>query len=46
MKRLFLVVTIIFVILVGTFQHSRNSDSDINYERFNLVTPGVLRTPD
>ena len=46
MKRLFLVVTIIFVILVGIFQHSRNSDSDINYERFNLVTPGVLRTPD
>ena len=44
MKRLFLVVTIIFVILVGIFQHSRNSDSDINYERFNLVTPGVLRT--
>ena len=46
MKRLFLVVTIIFVILVGIFQNSRNSDSDINYERFNLVTPGVLRTPD
>ena len=46
MKRLFLVVTIIFVILVGIFQYSRNSDSDINYERFNLVTPGVLRTPD
>ena len=46
MKRLFLVVTIIFVILVGIFQHSRNSDSGINYERFNLVTPGVLRTPD
>ena len=46
MKRLFLIVTIIFVILVGIFQHSRNSDSDINYERFNLVTPGVLRTPD
>ena len=46
MKRLFVVVTIIFVILVGIFQHSRNSDSDINYERFNLVTPGVLRTPD
>ena len=46
MKRLFLVVTIIFVILVGTFQYSRNSDGDINYERFNLVTPGVLRTPD
>ena len=46
MKRLFLAVTIIFVILVGIFQHSRNLDSDINYERFNLVTPGVLRTPD
>ena len=46
MKRPFLVITFIFVILVGIFQHSRNSDSDINYERFNLVTPGVLRTPD
>ena len=46
MKRLIVVITIIFVILVGIFQHSRNSDSDINYERFNLVTPSVLRTPD
>ena len=46
MKRLSVVVTITFLIFIGIFQHSRNLDSDINYERFNLVTPGVLRTPD
>ena len=46
MKRLFVVSIIAFVILIGFFQYSRNSNSEINYDRFNLVAPGILRTPD
>ena len=46
MKRLFVVSIIAFVILIGFFQYSRNSVNEINYDRFNLVAPGILRTPD
>mgnify|MGYP003335895319 FL=1 len=46
MKRLFVVSIIAFVILIGFFQYSRNSNNEINYDRFNLVAPGILRTPD
>jgi len=46
MKRFFVVFIIVFVILIGFFQYSRNSNIEINYDRFNLVAPGVLRTPD
>ena len=46
MKRFFVVFIIAFVILIGFFQYSRNSNNEINYDRFNLVAPGILRTPD
>ena len=46
MKRFFIVFIIAFVILIGFFQYSRNSSNEINYDRFNLVAPGILRTPD
>ena len=46
MKRFFVVFIIAFVILMGFFQYSRNSNNEINYDRFNLVAPGILRTPD
>ena len=46
MKRLFVVFIVAFVILIGFFQYSRNSNNEINYDRFNLVAPGILRTPD
>ena len=46
MKRFFVVFIIAFVILIGFFQYSRNSSNEINYDRFNLVAPGILRTPD
>ena len=37
---------IILVICIGIFQYSRNLDATVNYERFNLVAPGILRTPE
>ena len=46
MKRFFVVFIIAFVIFIGFFQYSRNSSNEINYDRFNLVAPGILRTPD
>ena len=46
MKRFFVAFIVAFVILIGFFQYSRNSNNEINYDRFNLVAPGILRTPD
>ena len=46
MKKTFKFITIALVIILVFFQYSRNSSPEINYERFNLVAPGVLRTPD
>ena len=46
MNRLTVSIIVIFVIFMGFFQYSRNSNIEINYDRFNLVAPGVLRTPD
>jgi haloalkane dehalogenase len=43
-KIIFLGISLI--ILVSIFHYSSNKDPEINYERFNLVAPGVLRTPD
>ena len=31
---------------LGFFHYLRNSNPEINYEGFNVVAPGVLRTPD
>tara|TARA_B100001250_G_C19808712_1_gene794720 strand:- start:1140 stop:2291 length:1152 start_codon:yes stop_codon:yes gene_type:complete len=38
-----LVISILFSII---FIYSRNVETEINYESFNLVAPGILRTPD
>ena len=46
MKKILLPLIISLVIGIGFFHYSRNSDPNINYERFNVVNPGVLRTPD
>ena len=42
-NRLNLIVLVIGIVI---FQYTRNSESNINYENFNLVAPGILRTPD
>ncbi len=46
MNRLTVSIIVIFVIFMGFFQYLRNPNNEINYDRFNLVAPGILRTPD
>ena len=43
LKLLFILILIIFTII---FFVSRDSKSDINYDQFNVVSPGILRTPE
>ena len=45
MKKLISTIILIAVFAAGIFLYLRNADVDINYERFNMVAPGVLRTP-
>tara|TARA_B100001250_G_scaffold408950_1_gene432300 strand:+ start:1628 stop:2752 length:1125 start_codon:yes stop_codon:yes gene_type:complete len=45
MNKLFSILFIVVVICLALFSYSRNSDANVNYERFNLVAPGILRTP-
>jgi haloalkane dehalogenase len=46
MNKVFSISFFILIISIGIFQYSRNIDVNVNYERFNLVSPGVLRTSD
>ena len=46
MNKFFSILFFGLVIGIGIFQYSRNLDVDVNYERFNLVAPGILRTPE
>ena len=46
MSKIFSILFFVGLILIGIFQYSRNIETDINFERFNLVSPGVLRTPE
>ena len=45
MKKLISIIFLLGIITAGIFLYLRNVDVDINYDRFNLVAPGVLRTP-
>ena len=46
MNKLFSVLFFIIIFCIGIFQYSRNSEVNVNYDRFNLVAPGILRTPE
>ena len=46
MNKIFSILFFLGLILTGIFQYTRNLDVEVNYERFNLVSPGVLRTPE
>ena len=46
MNKIFSILFFVIVICLGLFNYSRNSDVNVNYERFNLVAPGILRTPE
>ena len=45
MKNFISTIVVIAVLAAGLVLYLRNADVDVNYERFNLVAPGVLRTP-
>ena len=37
----------VFVLIIGGYFYNQNFKSkDINFERFNIVSPGIIRTPD
>ena len=46
MSRSLSVILLIVAISIAFIFYLSNQKPEINYERFNLVTPGVLRTPD
>ena len=46
MKKIILFAGIVLIVLATIFLYSRNSEPKINYDSFNVVAPGVLRTPD
>ena len=46
MNKIFSILFFVIVICLVLFNYSRNSEVNVNYERFNLVAPGILRTPE
>ena len=46
MNKIFSILFFLGLISMGIFQYTRNLDVEVNYERFNLVSPGILRTPE
>ena len=46
MNKIFSILFFLGLILTGIFQYTRNLDVEVNYERFNLVSSGILRTPE
>ena len=46
MKKIIYTIFLLSIIFLLIFQYSRNINDEINYERFNIVAPGVIRTPD
>ena len=46
MNKILYTLVIIGIAFLLIFQFSRNADVNVNYDRFNLVAPGVLRTPE
>ena len=46
MNKVFSILFFVIVICLGLFNYSRNLEVNVNYDRFNLVAPGILRTPE
>ena len=46
MKKIIYTIFLLSIIFLLIFQYSRNINDEINYEKFNIVAPGVIRTPD
>tara|TARA_B110000003_G_scaffold50045_1_gene48980 strand:+ start:3792 stop:4904 length:1113 start_codon:yes stop_codon:yes gene_type:complete len=46
MNKLFSILFFITIILLLVFNYARNTNLHVNYDEFNLVAPGILRTPE
>ena len=46
MNKFFSVLTFIFILFIIIFYYSRNADAKVRYDSFNLVAPGIVRTPE
>jgi|TARA_B100000214_G_scaffold176729_1_gene127083 haloalkane dehalogenase len=45
-RKIYISITLISFLFIVIFINVRNSDDEISYDRFNIVAPGVLRTPE
>ena len=45
MNKFFSVLTFIFILFIIIFNYSRNAEANVSYDSFNLVAPGIVRTP-
>ena len=45
-RKFYILITLISFLFIAIFINIRNSDNEISYDRFNIVAPGVLRTPE
>ena len=46
MNKFFSVLTFIFILFIIIFNYSRNAEANVSYDSFNLVAPGIVRTPE
>ena len=46
MKKKILFLSVFILLIGGYFYNQISKNEDINLERFNIVSPGVIRTPD
>ena len=46
MSRSLSAISLIALISIAFIFYLSNQKPEINYDRFNLVSPGILRTPD
>ena len=46
MKKLLSVLIFSIILFIIIFNYSRNADTNVSYDRFNLVAPGIVRTPE
>jgi haloalkane dehalogenase len=46
MNKFFSLLVFFSIIFIVIFNYSRNIDPKVSYDRFNLVAPGIIRTPE
>ena len=46
MKKFLVVLLLALFIIISIYLVKNNSSDNTSYERFNIVSPGIIRTPD